>query len=125
MFQTRAPEAAVILIGTHIDKVTDAFLQRIGVRVKDRYLVGSDYMYQKEKGLPRILDVAFVSCTGGKGIDNLRQLIYTTASNLTVLIGTTSLPQVIVQSDLYQLSRIIPGEIDGAASAILVYQAGD
>ncbi|XP_062510681.1 leucine-rich repeat serine/threonine-protein kinase 1-like isoform X2 [Corticium candelabrum] len=88
--QARAPNAAVILVGTHIDKVTDTFLQRIDDNVKARYLIGKHASLQKDKGLPRILSVVFVSCTQLKYIENLRQLLYTTASELTEVIGSYS-----------------------------------
>ena len=80
----RAPGSPVIVIGTHLDQVTDAIAKESEARVKDHYSDSTLY--------PTIVDVCSVSCVK-KGhfkkvirssIDQLRTTIYQVATHLRV-----------------------------------------
>ena len=82
--QLRAPDSPVIVIGTHLDQVTDAVAKASEARVKDKY--------SNAKLYPAIVGVCSVSCVK-KGyfkkvvrstIDQLRSTIYQVATHLRV-----------------------------------------
>ena len=79
----RAPGSPVIVIGTHLDQVTDAIAKQSEARVREQYK--NDALY------PTIVDVCSISCTKkGLGflkrsdIDRLRITIYQVATHLKV-----------------------------------------
>ena len=84
MLQLRAPDSPVIVIGTHLDQVTDSVAKESEARVRQYYSNTALY--------PTIVDVCSVSCVK-KGyfkkvirstIDQLRSTIYQVATHLRV-----------------------------------------
>ena len=84
LIQLRAPGSPVIVIGTHLDQVTDAVAREREAQVK--------YQYSNAALYPTIVDICSVSCVK-KGyfkkvirssIDQLRTTIYQVATHLKV-----------------------------------------
>ena len=95
LLQARAPGSPVIIIGTNLDRLkSDAEKtqkkKEIAELIYNKYLVGRNTREQRESGLPKIVEIAFVGCPpSGKaeGVSELRQTLYDIAFNLTVPKG--------------------------------------
>ena len=82
IFQLRAPDSPVIVIGTHLDQVTKQIAAESEARVKERY--NDSRLY------PTLVEVCSISCTQkgsifrNSSIDHLRGTIYRVATHLKV-----------------------------------------
>ena len=93
--KARAPGSPVIIIGTNLDRLkTEAEKtqkkKELSELIYSKYLVGRSTREQRESGLPKIIEIAFVGCppTGrAEGVSELRQTLYDVAFNLTVPKG--------------------------------------
>ena len=96
--QARAPGSPVVLVGTNWDRLKSEVekSQRKAEFVKliyNKYLVGGNSRDLRERGLPKIIEIAFVGCPpNGKneGVSELRQTLYDVAFNLTLPKGMIS-----------------------------------
>jgi len=85
----------VVLVGTNVDRLRSEVEknQKKAEFVKliyNKYLVGGNNRDLRERGLPKIIEIAFVGCPpNGKteGIVELRQILYDVAFNLTLPKG--------------------------------------
>ena len=87
LFQARAPDSVVIIVGTFYDQLTtkqkkSGFVEAMDSLIYQRY-IGKDLdggvCCPRERGLPKVVKVINVSCTTGHNIHKLREAIYTTA----------------------------------------------
>ncbi len=79
IIQLRAPGCIVIVVGTHLDQVTDADKLRLEGEVRGRF--------QKPE-YPKVVECVSVSCINRfltNNIDTLRQIIYDVACKLKVV----------------------------------------
>eukprot|EP00117_Sycon_ciliatum_P021504 scpid6936/ scgid3290/ Leucine-rich repeat serine/threonine-protein kinase 1 len=79
--QARAPGSAVIIVGTHLDQLSQVERERKKYLTKMNALIKSSFIDQK--GYPKIVGVVEVSNTKLEGIATLQQKIYEAASNIT------------------------------------------
>ena len=79
--QARAPHSPVLIVGTHIDKVSRSQRQRLARCVE---LIGSRYgtTENRREGFPQIFGNFLVSCKSGRGISDLRDSIFDVASHV-------------------------------------------
>ncbi|ETN84901.1 hypothetical protein NECAME_06625 [Necator americanus] len=80
--QARAPNSCVILVGTHVDQISSnpskfpkGFLDDVDSKIRSRFMVNDG----DKHGLPRILDLLFVSSKAKNDIKNLLNVIYNSA----------------------------------------------
>ena len=57
-FQTRAPNSAVIIVGTHRDRADPKFIDEMGEFIEEKYIRVCD---REKKGLPRVVGHIVVS----------------------------------------------------------------
>uniref|UniRef100_A0A1I7XMP7 Roc domain-containing protein n=1 Tax=Heterorhabditis bacteriophora TaxID=37862 RepID=A0A1I7XMP7_HETBA len=76
---TRAPNASVILVATHVDHVSSnpnkfpsGFLENVEAKVKSRFMISD----ADKRGLPRVIDLLFVSTKSKHDIKMLLSVIY-------------------------------------------------
>ncbi len=91
IFQARAQDAAVVIVGTHYDEMAPQtrkeLIDSYRIAIKTRYVssaLGGGIQRLNEKGLPRVLAIAEVSCKNRTehNIRDLRNIIYETATSL-------------------------------------------
>eukprot|EP00794_Sanderia_malayensis_P000449 gene449-1090_t len=113
--QARAADAAVIIVGTHYDELPTLDrrekLEQYRNEIKRRYMserLGGGVFKLHEKGLPRVLRVAEVSCKTSKeyNINDLRNTIYETASLLKDT-RNDSLFEAIVPASYIEAERAV------------------
>lgn len=85
-FQARAPNAPVIIVGTHYDEVLNnskkfpqSFVEDLQRQIRERFVAVQD---ADKKGLPRVIDSVIVSCKSRFNIRVLCDLIYRCAYEL-------------------------------------------
>ena len=82
--QARAPNAPVLIVGTHLDQLSKAEKQEIP-QMRKSIIQKYGHVESKQKpGLPNILSITEVSTITNENIDDLRDSIYYLASHLTV-----------------------------------------
>ena len=82
--QARAPNAPVLIVGTHLDLLSKADKQEIPQMRKSIIQKYGHVEFKQKPGLPNILSITEVSTTNNDNIDDLRDSIYYSASHLTV-----------------------------------------
>ena len=84
--QARAPGSPVIIVGTHLDRVvrhlTPQAMASLQEEVKKRYCPSETNSLIP--GLPNVVGVIEVSAVKGTNIGELRDLIYRSASEMTL-----------------------------------------
>nr|XP_047128450.1 leucine-rich repeat serine/threonine-protein kinase 1 [Hydra vulgaris] len=83
--QARAPNATVIIVGTHADQVDKSCHENFKESIKKMFMFiknGEKNVDHQDFGLPRVVDVIEVSCTSGYNIQELRDRIYDAAKNI-------------------------------------------
>ena len=87
MFQARAPDSIVLIVGTFYDRLSvqqkkNNFVEDMRRLIFKLYVaaeLGGDVSCPRERGLPKVVQVIDVSCTTGYNVDKLRQAIYNAA----------------------------------------------
>ncbi|XP_065648790.1 leucine-rich repeat serine/threonine-protein kinase 1 isoform X3 [Hydra vulgaris] len=82
--QARAPNATVIIVGTHADQVDKSWHESFKEKIQKKFMFiknGEIKVDPQDIGLPRVIDVIEVSCTSGYNIQELRNRIYDAAIN--------------------------------------------
>ena len=82
--QARAPNAPVLIVGTHLDLLSKAEKQEIPQMRKSIIQKYGHVEFKQKPGLPNILSITEVSTLTNDNVDELRDSIYYSASHLTV-----------------------------------------
>ena len=82
--QARAPNAPVLIVGTHLDLLSKADRQQIPHFRKNIIQKYGHVDFKQKPGFPIILNISEVSTISNENIDDLRDSIYYSASHLTV-----------------------------------------
>ena len=82
--QARAPNAPVLIVGTHLDLLTKAERQLIPQFRKSITQKYGNINSKQKPGLPNIISITEVSTISNENVDDLRDVIYNSASRLTV-----------------------------------------
>ncbi|KAI6646673.1 Leucine-rich repeat serine/threonine-protein kinase 1 isoform X1 [Oopsacas minuta] len=82
--QARAPNAPVLIVGTHLDLLTKTERQQIPQMRKSIMQKYGHIDFKQKPGLPNIINITEVSTVTNENVDDLRDTIYNSASHLTV-----------------------------------------
>lgn len=87
IIQARTKSAAVVIVGTHIDK-----MKNFGPKNEASFRKSINAMYSNMYKYPEIKAIEFVSCEDGyeKYIKNLRDTLYNIASQTKLSIGKSA-----------------------------------